>query len=392
MNHQFPDFGSHPQERLMLEPSLSSSRSAIVMCLLVSVVLSAGDELDEDYLLSIEPHHYIAQHSSRPIVVDGRLDEPSWQAAPWTEVFVDIEGDREPAPRFRTRAKMLWDEQYFYVAALMDEPHVWATYDYRDAIIFHENDFEVFIDPDGDTHNYFEYEVNALGTEWDLLLGKAYRDGGPPYHGWDIPGLRSGVTIYGTLNQPRDRDEGWGLEVAFPWEGLRQGAGRPVPPKDGDVWRVNFSRVEWEIDPAEDGEGYVKVPGKREDNWVWTPQGLINMHIPEQWGFVQFSTSEAGTPPSAFVKPPEEEGKHLLREIYYKQREYLAEHGDYSGSLDSLGVGHRILENFLWPPVLQATDYGYEAWVEEVVDLHEDGQISRWLLEKDSRTRKVNRR
>ena len=378
-----------------LKGAISVARLALPLIVLPLIALppmARADELDEEYLLSIEPHHYVAQRAAGPIDVDGRLDEPSWQHAVWTEVFVDIEGTRKPDPRFKTRAKMLWDDEYFYVAAIMEEPHVWATYDYRDAIIFHENDFEVFIDPDGDTHNYFEYEVNALATEWDLLLAKPYRDGGPPYHGWDIPGLRSGVTIYGTLNQPADIDEGGGLEVAFPWEGLRQGAGRPVPPREGDVWRVNFSRVEWEIDPAEDGEGYVKVKGPREDNWVWTPQGLINMHVPEQWGFVQFSPTAVGQTPEAFAKPPEEEGKHLLREIYYLQREHHAEHGTYSGDLDSLGLKHRILENFLWPPTLQVTDYGYEAWVEEVVDLHEDGEISRWLLEKDSRTRKVSSR
>lgn len=366
------------------------STGAIAICLALMATGLWADELDEDYLLSIEPASYVAQRAVGVIDVDGRLDEPSWQEAAWTEVFVDIEGDRQEAPRFRTRAKMLWDDGFFYVAAMMHEPHVWATLDYRDAIIFHDNDFEVFIDPDGDTHNYFEYEVNALATEWDLLLVKPYRDGGPPYHGWDIPGLRSATTIYGTMNQPADIDEGWGLEIAFPWEGLKQGAGRPVPPRPGDVWRVNFSRVEWETEPAEDGEGYVKIQGHREDNWVWSPQGLINMHFPEQWGFVQFSQTQAGDAPEAFSKPPEEEGKHLLREIYYRQREHLAAHGSYSGSLDSLGVSHRILENFLWPPILQVTRYGYQAWVEEVVDLHKDGQISRWVIDDDSRTRKVD--
>ncbi|MBT6147791.1 MAG: carbohydrate-binding family 9-like protein, partial [Gemmatimonadetes bacterium] len=161
-------------------------RAAILSCVLAicSGLPAVADELDEEYLLSIEPKHYVAQRALGPIEMDGRLDEPSWQGAAWTEIFVDIEGDRQPAPRFRTRAKMLWDDQYYYVAAMIDEPHIWATLDYRDAIIFYDNDFEVFIDPDGDTHNYFEYEVNALATEWDLLLVKPYRDGGPPYHGW----------------------------------------------------------------------------------------------------------------------------------------------------------------------------------------------------------------
>ncbi|RMH03795.1 MAG: carbohydrate-binding family 9-like protein, partial [Planctomycetota bacterium] len=45
--------------------------------------------------------------------IDGRLDEPAWAAVPWTEDFVDIQGSPpKSAPRFRTRAKMLWDDDF----------------------------------------------------------------------------------------------------------------------------------------------------------------------------------------------------------------------------------------------------------------------------------------
>jgi prefoldin subunit 5 len=37
-----------------------------------------------------------------------------------------------------------------------------------DDIVFYDNDFEVFIDPDNDTHRYYEFEVNALNTMFDF--------------------------------------------------------------------------------------------------------------------------------------------------------------------------------------------------------------------------------
>jgi hypothetical protein len=43
------------------------------------------------------------------------------------------------------------------------------------SIIFHDNDFEVFIDPDGDNWMYYELEVNARGQVWDLQLIRPYR-------------------------------------------------------------------------------------------------------------------------------------------------------------------------------------------------------------------------
>lgn len=237
--------------------------------------------------LRAEPRTYDCPRASTPIVIDGRLDDPSWTAAPWTADFMDIVGDAKPQPRFRTRAKMLWDDEYFYVAAEMEEPHVWATLTKHDSVIFHDNDFEVFIDPDGDTHEYYEFEINALNTGWDLFLDKPYRQGGKARNDWEIPGLRTGVHIRGTLNNADDRDSGWSVEIAFPWKVLGEFAHKPAPPNPGDEWRVNFSRVEWQHEVIE-GK-YRKVSNTKEDNWVWSPQGVINMHVPEKWGRVHFN-------------------------------------------------------------------------------------------------------
>ena len=352
-----------------------------------------AEQWDPERLAAIEPRRYTALRAAGALLIDGSLDEPSWQHAPWTELFVDIEGGLKPAPRLRTRARMLWDEGHFYVAALLEEPQVWATLTERDAVIFRDNDFEVFIDPDGDTHNYFEYEVNAFGTGWDLLLVRPYRDGGPPVHAWDLPGLRAGVRVYGTINDPRDVDEGWSVEIAFPWEGLRRPSRTPVPPGDGDIWRVNFSRVQWRVEAAEDGQGYVKVAGEREDNWVWSAQGLIDMHFPEQWGYVRFVDEVAGPGARAggFELPPEDGAVRLLREIYWRQRLRARKGLAYAAVPESLGLAPRPLDGFRWPPVIRAAEHGYEAWIEETADLHGDGAISRWVLTWDSRVRKVKR-
>lgn len=214
----------------------------------------------------------------------GDLSAGMWASLHWTNDFVDIEGDLKPLPPLRTRVKMAWDSDYFYIGAELEEPHVWATLTEHDSVIFHDNDFEVFIDPDGDSAKYFEFEINALNTTWDLFLPKAYRDGGSADNSWETH-ARSQVTIRGTLNDPTDIDQGWTVEMAFPWECFAEG-GMPTPPQEGDTWRVNFSRVEWDVE-VKDGK-YVKVPNRPEHNWVWTPQGVIDMHQPEMWGFVQF--------------------------------------------------------------------------------------------------------
>ena len=236
--------------------------------------------------LGAQPKSYDCPRAKGVVEIDGRLDDAAWAAAPWTSYFVDIEGDGKPQPRFRTRVKMLWDDEYFYVAADMEEPHLWATLTRHDSVIFHDNDFELFIDPNGDTLEYYEFEINALNTGWDLFLNKPYRHGGKARNEWEIPGLRTAVHIRGTLNDAEDRDDGWTVEIAFPWKVLGEFAHKAAPPNPSDEWRVNFSRVEWQHEVVEGG--YRKLPKVREDNWVWSPQGVINMHVPEKWGRVRF--------------------------------------------------------------------------------------------------------
>ena len=233
----------------------------------------------------MEPLSYVCRRAPGSILIDGDLSKAAWANAEWTRDFVDIEGDSKLPPKFRTRAKMLWDDQFFYIASEMEEPHVWATLTEHDSVIFQDNDFEVFIDPDGDAMRYFEFEINALNTTWDLYLAKPYRDGGSAQNEWESQ-AKTAVQVAGTLNDPSDEDQGWTVELAFPWSCFRENGGMLCPPSPGDVWRVNFSRVEWDI-AIIDGK-YEKVPGHPEHNWVWTPQGVVDMHQPERWGYVEF--------------------------------------------------------------------------------------------------------
>lgn len=243
----------------------------------------------------VEPRQYLCRRTSGPVVVDGRLTEPTWKRAQWTELFVDIEGDRRPLPTYGTRAMMAWDDAFFYVAAELEEPDVWGRLTQRDVMIYEDPDFEVFIWPthgegwpDEGTPYYYEFEVNALNTAMDMLLKRR-----APRHGdkreshleWDIEGLQHATQVHGTLNWPADVDEGWTVEIAFPWAALEEYAGETaVPPRPGDQWRVNFSRVQ-----------RVRGSGATDcDNWVWSPQGEIQMHLPDRWGYVTFADAAVG--------------------------------------------------------------------------------------------------
>jgi hypothetical protein len=329
--------------------------------------------------LPFAPRQTVCYRATSPLSVDGKLDEEAWRGATWSEPFIDIEGDRRP--HLSTRVKMLWDDENWYLAAELEEPDVWATLTERDSVIFHDNDFEVFIDPDGDTHVYYELEVNAFGTAWDLMLVQPYRDGGPAIHAWDIAGLQVGVNVRGSINRPGDRDGGWTVEIAMPWRILREAPGRR-PPQAGDQWRVNFSRVQWKLDVNE--RGYSKrldaQTGKPlpEDNWVWSPQGAIDMHMPERWGFVQFSDAAVGTGTRPFVEDRNERVKWALRRLYYRQRQFRATHGRYATDLTSLDARSIHVDGIDFRPTIEITDSLYEirarGFGDSVVHIRHDGK------------------
>lgn len=303
---------------------------SVALLLATSLQVTAGFVEDWNRLLQAVPESYQSPRAKNRVMIDGKIDESDWVSAPWTRDFQDIEGNVKPVPRFRTRAKMLWDSDYFYIAAELQESHIWGVITNHDAVIFQDPDFEVFIDPDGDRHNYYEFEMNALSTGWDLILKKPYIDGGPALNEWEIPGLKTAVHIRGTLNKPTDRDESWTLEIALPWKVLSEFSKQDAPPRNGDIWRVNFSRVEWQIE-IKDGK-YQKVAGTKEDNWVWSPTGIIDMHRPENWGFVKF----VETPENGKFSVDRDRDRDALLAVYYLQKEYRANRKDWAASVPEL--------------------------------------------------------
>jgi len=110
-----------------------------------------------------------------------------------------------------------------------------------------------------------------------------------------LPGLQTAVHIDGTVNND-DRDRGWTVELAFPWQSLKWLAtdGRSLPPKNGDVWRIDFSRFNTYKQAA---------PAKDSGGWFWTRHGIWDSHIPECFVFVTFSTNTVQVNQTLIHKP-----------------------------------------------------------------------------------------
>jgi len=327
----------------------------------------------------IIPETYVAHHSLEEIKIDGDESDASWSEVDWSSNFIDIEGVKKPT--YNTQVKMLWDETYFYILAKMEEPHVWANLKQRDTIIFYNNDFEVFVDPDGDTHNYYELELNALNTIWDMFITKPYREKNEVINDWTINGLKSAVKINGTLNNPNDIDKGWVVEIAIPWAVYKKSYFEDVVPRD-KFWRVNFSRVNWDFQ-LNNGiyERKKDLEGKfvHEYNWVWSPTGVVNMHEPEKWGYVYFSSKKANEEDS-FSIPQDEKIKWELYKLYRTQKSYYEKHNSFASTIDSLTKSAIIVEHKTLKPSIENHSTGYNLSIispfsNEILMIKEDGKF-----------------
>ena len=318
----------------------------------VLTIIVFGSQLRAQHLFSGFEHlftpvrQYTVFRASSEIIIDGDAKDPAWEKSAWTEDFQDIEGEKKPLPLHRTRVKMLWDEKNLYIFAELEEPHVWGYFDEHDVIVFNENDFEVFIDPDGDAQNYFEIEINANNTVFDLFMPKPYRDGGIPLISWNAPGLKTAIAVDGTRNNPDDTDKKWTVEMAIPFSALQLGTGNQKP-VDNQVWRINFSRVQWQTEVV-DGIYKRKMDPVSdrilsEDNWVWSPQGVINMHFPERWGMLRFSEKPASGEMVEFKIQEKDELAQYLWLAYYKQKKFQAENKRYATSLSEISIPETIV-------------------------------------------------
>ena len=294
----------------------------IFICLFVSATAWSQPLMSRYASQLTEPHTYAAYRTRGKIKVDGKLSEKDWERAVPSEAIADISGPGFPKPTKETHVKMLWDDDYLYIGAMLEEDNIVGNLKQRDTIIWKQNDFEIFIDPDGDGVNYFEIETNVRGTLLDLIMDKPYRSGGNFYSPWDCKDIRVAVYCKGTVGKSSDKDQYWTVEAAIPRKSLMWGF---TDPDTLPYWRVNFSRVEW-------------LHSDREENWVWSPTGKVDMHMPERWGFVVFVNAPVGSKTAAAPVALDMDAYKLLWAMFYAQLDAKEQTGRYLSSESDFGM------------------------------------------------------
>ena len=192
---------------------------------------------------SVKASPYRCPFISEPMKIDGLLNEPAWQRAKPLSFMVPVTFQNVVS---ETEARLLWDREYLYVGFKAYDKDIWSTYTERDDPTCQEDVLEVFFKTDPQKEPYYNFEINALGTVYDAYnLRRQLAGGGRRWSQWNCEGLKVGVHIEGTLNNPEDEDEYWQLEVAIPFAGLPGLKGNI--PKPGDEWLFHLARYDYSV-------------------------------------------------------------------------------------------------------------------------------------------------
>jgi glucose/arabinose dehydrogenase/mono/diheme cytochrome c family protein len=188
-----------------------------------------------------EAPRYECRWAATPPVIDGRGDDAVWRDAQLVDGFRLPWLPDAPAAREGTRARLLWDREWLYFLAEMDDADIANAITEHDGPMWNDDVFEIFLKPSERHAGYYEFEFNPHGAIFDAFFPGAdsvrqladviRRD---RFH------IELRVAVRGTVNDPSDHDRGWTVEGRIPWSDFAPTGGRPAP---GETWRVNFARV-----------------------------------------------------------------------------------------------------------------------------------------------------
>ena len=192
------------------------------------------------------PAEFECRWADTPVTIDGKADEAAWQRAQLIDTFyLPWLGARARPARTATKARLLWDREYLYFFADMEDTDLYADVKEHDGQTWDNDVFELFFKPAADKPGYYEFQVNAAGTVMDMFLP---RRGAGGYRRFKADGdfhIDAKVRLRGTLNHWQDKDQGWSVEGRIPWRDFLRTGGRPGI---DERWKFALCRYDYSVD------------------------------------------------------------------------------------------------------------------------------------------------
>lgn len=177
-----------------------ASRASAVAAAAVSAAIARGDPVLH------------VPFAPGAIILDGDTDDPGWTKPPGaakTGLFVLADGDDA---RPNSAARLVWGDGYLYLALYAADEDIESHVDQPDGRLIDEDAFHVVFAQPG-----VEYAIDISPRA--VITDSVRRAGGA----WDLSwssGAHASKETDGTINNPNNFDEEWGIELAVPFEAI----------------------------------------------------------------------------------------------------------------------------------------------------------------------------
>jgi len=177
------------------------------------------------YSFAQEKKSVEAMHISKPLVIDGILDEEVYKNAKPAENFIQIQPYNGKPAMQPTEAYFFYDESAIYVGAMLhDKPDSIFKYMTQRDNTGMSDYFGVYIDPFNQGQIAYGFFLTPAGVQMDLKAIKS--DGDNEDTSWNA--------VWESKTQITEK--GWSLEMRIPFSELR------FSEKSGSTWGLNMFR------------------------------------------------------------------------------------------------------------------------------------------------------
>ena len=240
----------------------------LLIIFLISMFFSCG-EVKEN---SESVPKIMASYTDSELIIDGLLTESIWQKTQSVVLRENRSGISVTDTNYLTIAQIAYDQDNLYIAFTCNDPDIWGDFTERDQHLWTEEAVEVFIDTDTISNTYVEIEVSPNNILFDSFIVDPVDIDIAATKEFDLAGIKTAVTVDGSVNIADDPDKKWTVEIAIPFNDLVDEDDTIIPGKT--EWRINLYRIE-------------RTRGGESSSYAWSPT-RARFHKPAAFGILNF--------------------------------------------------------------------------------------------------------
>ena len=180
-------------------------------------------------------------HTDEKIIIDGNLTEAVYQKAPRNILKNSVDKARIEDLNYETTTQVFHDNSHLYIAFRSGDRDIHSSFSKRDEHLWKEEAVEVFIDTDDEPNNYVEIEVSPKNVLFDSYIVDPANIDVEATRKFDLSNIQTAVSVEGSVNNRKDKDQQWTVEIAIPFSELVDNF---HPEKLSEYkWKINFYRI-----------------------------------------------------------------------------------------------------------------------------------------------------